>query len=42
VLNIDIVSEDDAGLAQTKHIIEDHLIRFAFREKLEKLEWQDA
>ena len=33
-------SGDEDGLAQTQSVIESHLVRFAFREKLEALDWQ--
>ena len=35
-----VTSDDEAGLAQTQSIIESHLVRFAFRENLEALDWQ--
>ena len=38
-LSVVVNAEDEAGLKLAKHIIESHLIRFAFREKLEKLDW---
>ncbi|MCA2006090.1 hypothetical protein EPIB1_70 [Tritonibacter mobilis] len=39
VLVMTVVAEDQAGLEQSKEIIESHLIRFAFRDKLERLDW---
>ncbi len=37
-------SNDEEGLAQTQQVIESHLLRFAFREELQPLDWrrQDA
>ena len=39
-LRMAVISADEAGLAQTQSIIESHLVRFAFRENLEALDWQ--
>ncbi len=39
-LRIMVRASDEQGLAQTQGIIESHLVRFAFREKLESLDWQ--
>jgi uncharacterized protein len=33
---------DEATLARCKDIIESHIVRFAFREKLTVLEWSEA
>ncbi|PJE31846.1 hypothetical protein SAMN06297129_1877 [Pseudooceanicola antarcticus] len=41
-LHMQVSAESDEGLDRAKHIIEDHLVRFAFRENLEKLDWQEA
>lgn len=41
-LEIAIEAEDDNALNRTKDVIESHLVRFAFRENLEKLDWRDA
>ncbi len=41
-LEIAIEADDDAALSRTKDVIESHLVRFAFRENLEKLAWRDA
>lgn len=38
-LRFEVFSETEQGLTRGKFIIEDHIVRFAFREKLEKLEW---
>ena len=38
-LRMDIDSPDQAALEKTQEIVEVHLVRFAFREKLEKLDW---
>ncbi len=40
-LRIDVVAEDVEGLAQTKDVIESHLLRFAFREDLSTLAWSE-
>jgi hypothetical protein len=39
-LHIRVRSPDDANLADTKSVIEDHLLRFAFRENTGPLHWQ--
>lgn len=39
-LRIRAVAADGDQLAETKAVIESHLVRFAFREKIEGLEWQ--
>lgn len=39
-LHILVRASDEQGLAQTQSIIESHLVRFAFRDKLEALDWQ--
>jgi hypothetical protein len=39
-LNIRVRAPDDANLADTKSVIEDHLLRFAFRENTGPLHWQ--
>lgn len=41
VLRIDLVAGDVEGLAQTKDVIESHLLRFAFRENLPALVWTE-
>lgn len=41
-LHIRAASADDARLAETKAVIEDHLLRFAFREEAGPLHWQSA
>lgn len=38
-LSVVVTAPDADGIDQTRHVIEDHLVRFAFREKLEKLDW---
>ncbi|MGE0282900.1 MAG: DUF2218 domain-containing protein [Rhizobiaceae bacterium] len=40
-LRIDVTAENIEGLAQTKHVIESHLLRFAFRENLPALAWSE-
>lgn len=39
-LRMVVTAPDEEKLAQTQSIIESHLLRFAFREKLEALDWQ--
>lgn len=39
-LHIRVRSPDDANLADTKSVVEDHLLRFAFRENTGPLDWQ--
>ncbi|MGE6781668.1 DUF2218 domain-containing protein [Ensifer adhaerens] len=41
-LSIRASSPDDANLADTKSVIESHLLRFAFREDPGPLAWQPA
>lgn len=41
-LSIRARSPDDANLADTKSVIESHLLRFAFREEPAPLHWQAA
>jgi len=41
-LSIRARSPDDANLADTKSVIESHLLRFAFREEPDPLAWQPA
>lgn len=40
-LDFEVRAENDEGLEQAKFILEDHIVRFAFREKLERLNWSD-
>lgn len=40
VLYIEVSAEDPQKLPQAKYIIEDHLVRFAFREGLKGLHWE--
>ncbi|WP_438751655.1 DUF2218 domain-containing protein [Pararhizobium sp. O133] len=39
-LNIRVRSPDEGNLADTKSVVEDHLLRFAFRENTGPLQWQ--
>jgi hypothetical protein len=39
-LCFEIEAADDGSLDRLKHVIEAHIVRFAFREKLQKLDWQ--
>lgn len=41
-LRFELSADSSEGLDQTKHVIEDHLIRFAHREGLVALDWQDS
>lgn len=41
-LNIRVLSPDEGNLADTKSVVEDHLLRFAFRENTGPLLWQPA
>ncbi|MCG5477185.1 MAG: DUF2218 domain-containing protein, partial [Sinorhizobium fredii] len=41
-LHIRVRSPDGANLAETKSVVEDHLLRFAFREEPRPLHWQAA
>lgn len=38
-LQFEIEAADDARLERMKYVVEAHIVRFAFREKLQKLEW---
>ena len=42
VLRVNITAEDEEGLARARHIIDDHLRRFARRENFEHMTWQSA
>ncbi len=39
-LRMAVTAADEEDLAETQSIIESHLVRFAFRENLEALDWQ--
>jgi hypothetical protein len=39
-LQISVRADNEENLALTKSVVESHLLRFAFREQIEKLEWQ--
>lgn len=39
-LRMAVKAEDEESLAWAKSAIESHLLRFAFRENIEKLDWQ--
>lgn len=41
-LDIRVRSPDEANLSETKSVVEDHLLRFAFREKTGPLHWDTA
>ena len=38
-LTITVSAADDAGLEMAMAVIDDHLVRFAFREGFEKMDW---
>ncbi|MCC7250639.1 DUF2218 domain-containing protein [Hyphomicrobium sp.] len=38
-LRFEIEAADDQSLARLKYVVEAHIVRFAFREKLKKLDW---
>lgn len=38
-LRIKVNAPDDAQLKETQEVVESHLLRFAFREELQPLEW---
>lgn len=38
-LHFHVQAADDQSLARMKYVVEAHIVRFAFREKLKKLEW---
>jgi hypothetical protein len=38
-LRFEIEAADDRALDRMKYVVEAHIVRFAFREKLEKLNW---
>lgn len=38
-LRFEIEAADDQSLDRLKYVVEAHIVRFAFREKLEKLDW---
>lgn len=38
-LRFEIEAADDHALERMKYVVEAHIVRFAFREKLEKLDW---
>ena len=39
-LLFEIEAADEATLERMKYVVEAHIVRFAFREKLEKLDWR--
>lgn len=38
-IRINITAETEDGLKLAQHIIDSHIIKFAFREELESLDW---
>lgn len=40
MLRISVTALDEAQLKETQEVIESHLVRFAFREELQPLEWK--
>lgn len=41
-LSVEITAEDEDGLVRARHIIDDHLKRFAHRESFAGLDWHKA
>lgn len=41
-LTVDITADDQDGLTRARHVIDDHLKRFAFREDFAGMHWQTA
>lgn len=41
-MDIEVSAADDSGLTQARLIVEDHLLRFAFREDPQPLKWSHA
>lgn len=39
-IRIKISAKSEDGLKTAKYIIDSHIVKFAFREKLEKLDWK--
>ncbi len=42
VLHFEIEAADEALLERLKAVIDAHIVRFAFREKLQRLEWNEG
>lgn len=42
LLSLTIVAPTTEGMERCKAIVEDHLVRFAFRENVERLYWSDG
>jgi hypothetical protein len=42
VLYFEIEAADDELLARLKYVIDAHIVRFAFRENLKQLEWNES
>ena len=40
LLHFEIVADNDELLDRMKYVVEAHIVRFAFREKLQKLDWR--
>jgi len=38
-LHLEVEATDGTSLDRMKHVVEAHLVRFAFRERLEELDW---
>ncbi|MEZ5846070.1 MAG: DUF2218 domain-containing protein [Geminicoccaceae bacterium] len=41
-LSFEVIAADPESLDRVKSIMESHIIRFAFRDNLEKLDWTDG
>jgi len=39
-LHMTVSAGDEEGLGRARHIVEDHLKRFAFREEFDALDWR--
>lgn len=41
-LTIRVTASDEEQVKETQHVIESHLLRFAFREELQPLQWSPS
>ena len=42
LLTIRVTAADEEGVKETQHVIESHLLRFAFREEIQPLQWSPS
>ncbi|WP_052496764.1 MULTISPECIES: DUF2218 domain-containing protein [unclassified Rhizobium] len=42
MLTIRVTAADEEQVKETQHVIESHLLRFAFREELQPLQWSPS